>query len=280
MSEPAVAIQETDPPQKKSSKSGIIGLVVILVILWFVWASMRVPEAARMILDLDENAQQALVLTDGQGQGGLAVSDSATDLAKKSKEQEAAKPMGQKDVWYTFYPNLNDERKNKIKVKDGGETTSAASVLVSANATKADVRAGLAGLLPTGNKQNDDRIKKAIESIDDSLKAEYWSGPSTLTDKGKNVDELRKFVGDSREQLEGSYAKLSQDALKQAIEQLAAVVKPQLDGAQKSIGTTPDEKGKAIETLLAPVREMIESYRKQMEESEGHRNKALGGVKS
>jgi len=119
MSEPAVAIQETDPPQKKSSKSGIIGLVVILVILWFVWASMRVPEAARMILDLDENAQQALVLTDGQGQGGLAVSDSATDLAKKSKEQEAAKPMGQKDVWYTFYPNLNDDEKIKMQIKDG-----------------------------------------------------------------------------------------------------------------------------------------------------------------
>jgi hypothetical protein len=83
----------------------------------------------------------------------------------------------------------------RIKDKDGGVTTYTGSVLVSPNVTKVAVRVGLAGLLPTGNKQNDDRIKKAIESIDDSLKGEYWSGPSTLTDKGKKVfDEEKKAV--------------------------------------------------------------------------------------
>jgi hypothetical protein len=77
----------------------------------------------------------------------------------------------------------------------GNTNSASATYLVSVNPTKAFVRASLASLLPTGNKQNDDRIKKAIESIDDSLKAEYWSGPSTLTDKGKKVfDEEKKAV--------------------------------------------------------------------------------------
>jgi hypothetical protein len=77
----------------------------------------------------------------------------------------------------------------------GNTNSASATYLVSVNPTKAFVRASLASLLPTGNKQNDDRIKKAIESIDDSLKAEYWSGPSTLTDQGKKVfDEEKKAV--------------------------------------------------------------------------------------
>ncbi|MBI2212791.1 MAG: DNA recombination protein RmuC [Acidobacteria bacterium] len=118
----------------------------------------------------------------------------------------------------------------------------------------------------------------AVRARLESEQQERATAKTRLEEAEKNVEELRRFVEASREQLEGSYAKLSQDALKQAIDQLAAVVKPQLDGARESIGTTLDEKGKAIETLLTPVREMIEAYRKQMEESEGHRNKALGGI--
>jgi DNA recombination protein RmuC len=112
----------------------------------------------------------------------------------------------------------------------------------------------------------------------EQAQSEKTSAATRLEEAQKNVDELKSFVDASRDQLKGSYAELSQDALSKAIEQLGEVVKPQLEGAEKSIGTTLDQKGKAIELLLAPVREMIEAYRKQMEESEGHRNKALGGV--
>ncbi|MCM2314529.1 MAG: DNA recombination protein RmuC [Thermoanaerobaculia bacterium] len=113
--------------------------------------------------------------------------------------------------------------------------------------------------------------------LEDAQKATAGAD-ARLEEAQKNVEELRKFVDASREQLKGAYAELSRDALSSAIEQLGEVVKPQLEGAQTAIGTTLDERGKAIETLLAPVREMIESYRKQMEESESHRNKALGGI--
>ncbi|MGK2855930.1 MAG: DNA recombination protein RmuC [Thermoanaerobaculia bacterium] len=99
-----------------------------------------------------------------------------------------------------------------------------------------------------------------------------------LEEAEKNVEELKQFVDQSREQLKGTYAELSSEALKVAISHLSEVVKPQLEGATTSIDATLKAKGESIEKLLAPVREMIESYRKQMEENEGHRNKALGGI--
>lgn len=99
-----------------------------------------------------------------------------------------------------------------------------------------------------------------------------------LEEAEKNVEELRKFIEQSREQLEGSYALLSQHALKQAVDQLSDVVKPHLEGAEKSIGETLEAKGQSIEALLKPVREMIEKYRSDMERSERQRNESLGGI--
>ena len=50
-------------------------------------------------------------------------------------------------------------------------------------------------LLPTGDKKTDDRIEKAIESIEDSLKDKYWADDSHLVEKGKKVfDEEKKAV--------------------------------------------------------------------------------------
>lgn len=116
---PIGAAGETEPAVQKKNNSGFVGLIVILVIAWFVWAWMRVPEAARLILDLDENAQQALILTDGQGQGGLAVSAEGSDAAAKAKAAKSDPiPVGRKNVWYTLYPDINVDEKVKTQVKD------------------------------------------------------------------------------------------------------------------------------------------------------------------
>jgi predicted extracellular nuclease len=53
---------------------------------------------------------------------------------------------------------------------------------------KKAARANLSALLPTGNKQDDKRISKAIGRIDMSLNPGWWTGPSTLDPKkGKHV---------------------------------------------------------------------------------------------
>ena len=55
----------------------------------------------------------------------------------------------------------------------------------------------LSALLPTGNRYNDKRITKAIESIEDSLNPAYWVDDFHLTDRGKKVfDEEKKAVKD------------------------------------------------------------------------------------
>jgi len=112
----------------------------------------------------------------------------------------------------------------------------------------------------------------------EKAQTEKAAADAHLDEAQKHIDELKTFVDTSREQLKGSYAELSQDALSKAIEQLGEVVKPQLESAEKSIGTTLDQKGKAIELLLTPVREMIDKYRVDMERSEKARNESLGSL--
>jgi predicted extracellular nuclease len=80
-----------------------------------------------------------------------------------------------------------------IRDKDGGTTTYVASVQVaSSRDAKIAVRNALAGLLPTGDRRNDDRIRKAIERIDDSLRANLWNGGSRLTRQGNRVFDLER----------------------------------------------------------------------------------------
>ena len=94
----------------------------------------------------------------------------------------------------------------------------------------------------------------------------------------KKILELREFVDQTRVQMEGTYAKLSQDALGAAIERLNEVVKPQLDGAKGAIQQTLDAKGQSIEALLLPVRGMLDKYREELQKSELMRQRAYGGI--
>lgn len=112
----------------------------------------------------------------------------------------------------------------------------------------------------------------------ETAQQESATARARLDEAERNVAELKTFIETSREQLEGSYAKLSQDALKQAVEQLSAVVQPHLTGAQTAIGESLDARGKSIEKLLLPVREMIEKYRVDMETNEKIRNESLGSI--
>lgn len=120
-------IEETDPPQKakQSSKGAIIGGLVIFLILWIVWASMRKPNAATVLLDLNEDHQIPLVLDDQQGSGGGAANDQVAAEMKAMSEARKKPPvaMGKTDVWYTFYPPTDEDEKIKAEVKAGNGWT-------------------------------------------------------------------------------------------------------------------------------------------------------------
>jgi predicted extracellular nuclease len=77
--------------------------------------------------------------------------------------------------------------------KDGGVTTYVASVqIISSREAKIAVRNALAGLLPTGDRKNDERLRKAIERIDASLRADLWNAGSRLTRQGNRVFDLER----------------------------------------------------------------------------------------
>jgi len=88
------------------------------------------------------------------------------------------------------------------------------------------------------------------------------------------LDELSR----SREQLTGEFARLSQESLKTAVDQLVNVVKPHLDGNEGKISSTLDAKKAEIEGLLQPVREMLDTYRVELQSSETMRNQGYAGL--
>jgi DNA recombination protein RmuC len=94
----------------------------------------------------------------------------------------------------------------------------------------------------------------------------------------RRAEETVRFVEESRKQLEGAYAQLSQSALKASVQQLLEVVKPHLDGNKGEIVSTLDTKKVEIEGMLAPLRAMLETYQTQVQKSEKERVEAFGGL--
>jgi parallel beta-helix repeat protein len=107
--------------------------------------------------------------------------------------------------------------------------------------------ADLNALLPTGNKQTDDRIGKAINSILDSMKPSYWAGDFALTGKGSKVfDEDRKAVNELQHVTKAAGATVA--AVKESIEDL--VVADEVL-ARAAIWAAVDGNGKPAEIAKA-----------------------------
>lgn len=94
----------------------------------------------------------------------------------------------------------------------------------------------------------------------------------------RQLDQMEKFVTSTKEQMEGSYARLSKDALNGAIENLMQVVRPHLDRNKGEIVSSLDAKKGEIEFLLAPLREMLDKYRAEVQTSESERKHVFGGL--
>jgi len=71
----------------------------------------------------------------------------------------------------------------------------------------------LAAVLPTGNKQNDNRISKAIDAIEDSLDADLWADDSHLTKDGHRVFSEEKKAVQELKNVSGSAAGAAQAAI-------------------------------------------------------------------
>jgi DNA recombination protein RmuC len=94
----------------------------------------------------------------------------------------------------------------------------------------------------------------------------------------KKAAGQEQFVTDSRQQLEATYAQLSQTALEGAIAQLNHLVRPHLERNKGEIVTTLEAKKGEIETLVAPLREMLVKYETELKESEALRNRGYASI--
>lgn len=90
--------------------------------------------------------------------------------------------------------------------------------------------------------------------------------------------EQQKFVEETKQQLENSFAALSQRALATATENLLTVARSQFEGTKGEITSSLETKNKDIEMLLTPLREMLEKYRSEVATSENSRVQAYGGL--
>lgn len=90
------------------------------------------------------------------------------------------------------------------------------------------------------------------------------------------LEQQAQFITQAREQLEGTYARLSQTALRSAIDQLSAQLRPQLEGTRGEITTTLEAKKSEIESLIKPLREMLDKYQAELGRSERERVDAYG----
>jgi predicted extracellular nuclease/2',3'-cyclic-nucleotide 2'-phosphodiesterase (5'-nucleotidase family) len=57
----------------------------------------------------------------------------------------------------------------------------------TARQSKSKVVADLEGMLPSGNKRNDDALTRAIDNLEDSLSPAYWTDGDHLTEDGRSV---------------------------------------------------------------------------------------------
>lgn len=118
------------------------------------------------------------------------------------------------------------------------------------------------------------RIEAELRSARQALASEQYEKTVAVTRNAeleRQLDATRQFVTESRAQLEGTYAQLSQSALQQAMKTLTEVVTPQLASANEKIDTTLKTKTGDIDTLLTPVREMLTAYQAKLEESDRER---------
>jgi DNA recombination protein RmuC len=100
-----------------------------------------------------------------------------------------------------------------------------------------------------------------------------------LAENERLLNEQRGFIEGSRKQLEDSFTALAQQTLRTVGESLIVQNKTQLEGSRGDIVQSLDTKRAEIETMLKPLRDMLEAYRGELTKSEHTRNEVYGGLR-
>ncbi|MEO8218596.1 MAG: DNA recombination protein RmuC [Acidobacteriota bacterium] len=119
-----------------------------------------------------------------------------------------------------------------------------------------------------------ERIETSLATSRAALQAEQQlriTAETRLSDQQRQLESNFAFVQESRQQMEGAYARLSHDALNAAVERISQLVKPSLEGTKGEIVTTLNSKKTEIEALLQPLKEMLVQYQQEFRGTEEKR---------
>lgn len=125
------------------------------------------------------------------------------------------------------------------------------------------------------------RVEETAEALRARLEGEQQQRTAAETrerEVERKLGEMQQFLTAAQQQLENSYAKLSQTALEAAVKQIQTMVTPHLERNRGEITTTLDAKKGEIEGLLTPVREMLVTYQSELKESEAKRNQGYASI--
>lgn len=86
------------------------------------------------------------------------------------------------------------------------------------------------------------------------------------------------FLTDSRKQMEEAFAATAQKTLASISASFLELNKAHLQGSNEQIVSSLDTKKAEIDTLLQPLRDMLERYNADLQKSERSRNEAYGGL--
>lgn len=121
------------------------------------------------------------------------------------------------------------------------------------------------------------RLERELSTLRERLESEQRRVAAT---DARLEESLRvgSFLEGSVKQLENAFAALSQKTLSTVSSDFLTIAKTQLDGTKGEIATTLDAKRTEIESLLQPVREMLQTYKAEVAASEQTRREAYGGL--
>src|SRR5258705_6751323 len=86
------------------------------------------------------------------------------------------------------------------------------------------------------------------------------------------------FLGDARKQMEEAFAATAQKTLATISASFLELNKAHLDGSKGEIVASLDTKKAEIDTMLQPLRDMLDRYAGELTKSEHSRNEAYGGL--
>jgi len=132
------------------------------------------------------------------------------------------------------------------------------------------------------SEQDLEKIRQDLEAqheVSTDLKAEIARLETTLEHEKKEAEEKLALLDQAKTQLSDAFSALSSEALKSSNQSFLELAKATLAKYQAEAKGDLEQKRKAVETLVFPIKETLEKFNIQVQEMEKARVSAYSGLK-